>query len=102
MKLKVREGAAITLDTKETGHQRDNQIVWTFGLESPTIRIASQSRKEQKTDYVKQFRDRLQLDVQTGCLTIIELTIADSGNYQFQTFGSKISSLNFHLTVYSE
>lgn len=101
LKLKAKEGTAITLDIRGNGHQREDQKLWTFGSDSPNIRIASWSGKELKTDYAEQFRDRLQLDNQTGSLTITDLTVTDSGVYQFQTFGSKILSLNFLLTVYS-
>lgn len=102
MKLKAREGGDITLNTGENGHQRDDQVVWSFGPDSPNMRLASQNRKGTKADYAERFRDRLQLDGQTGSLTISDLNIRDSGVYQFQTIGDRISSQSFHLTVYGE
>ncbi|XP_076026830.1 CD48 antigen-like [Genypterus blacodes] len=100
-KLKAREGRDVTLDTRENGHQRDDHVVWSFGPHSPNMRLASRSSKGLKMDFIERFRDRLQLDSQTGSLTITDLNISDSGVYQFQTIGNKIISQSFHLAVYS-
>uniref|UniRef100_A0A3P9QEZ0 SLAM family member 9-like n=1 Tax=Poecilia reticulata TaxID=8081 RepID=A0A3P9QEZ0_POERE len=82
--------------------QHNARVVWTFGVESPNIRIASVKQgKEVKHDYEEKFRARLLLDSLTGALTISQLETSDSGVYQFQSISSKILSRDFHLTVYS-
>lgn len=99
--VKARERTNITLQPVESQHNA--RVVWTFGVESPNIRIASvKLNKEVKCDYEEKFRDRLLLDSHTGALTISQLEVSDSGVYQFQSISSKILSRDFHLTVYSE
>uniref|UniRef100_A0A667ZZT0 Ig-like domain-containing protein n=1 Tax=Myripristis murdjan TaxID=586833 RepID=A0A667ZZT0_9TELE len=85
----------------DTNHQKDSHIVWLFGRDKPTMRIASLNDGEVKTDYVDSFRDRLQLDSLNGSLTITDLRISDCGIYLGQIINTKISSHTFHLTVYS-
>ncbi|PWA30766.1 hypothetical protein CCH79_00009242, partial [Gambusia affinis] len=98
--VKARERTNITLQPVESQHNA--RVVWTFGVESPNIRIASvKLNKEVKCDYEEKFRDRLLLDSHTGALTISQLEVSDSGVYQFQSISSKILSRDFHLTVYS-
>ncbi|XP_027872123.1 hepatocyte cell adhesion molecule-like isoform X1 [Xiphophorus couchianus] len=98
--VKARARTNITLQPVESPHNA--RVVWTFGVESPNIRIASvKLNKEVKCDYEEKFRDRLLLDSNTGALTISQLEMSDSGVYQFQSISSKILSRDFHLTVYS-
>ncbi|XP_008417302.1 SLAM family member 9-like [Poecilia reticulata] len=98
--VKARERTNVTLQPVESQHNA--RVVWTFGVESPNIRIASVKQgKEVKHDYEEKFRARLLLDSLTGALTISQLETSDSGVYQFQSISSKILSRDFHLTVYS-
>ncbi|XP_035516523.1 hepatocyte cell adhesion molecule-like [Morone saxatilis] len=99
--VKAREGAFVTLKTGETTRHSNAQVVWTFGPEEPNVRIAYAKEREVKDDYDEHFRDRLQLDEQTGSLTITQLRINDSGVYMFQSISNNILSQRFHLKVYS-
>uniref|UniRef100_A0A3B3V8E5 Ig-like domain-containing protein n=1 Tax=Poecilia latipinna TaxID=48699 RepID=A0A3B3V8E5_9TELE len=96
----MQERTNVTLQPVESQHNA--RVVWTFGVESPNIRIASANlRKEVKCDYEEKFRARLLLDSLTGALTVSQLETSDSGVYQFQSISSKILSRDFHLTVYT-
>lgn len=96
---KARERTNVTLQTVE--NQQNAHVVWTFGAESPNIRIATIKSEEVKSDYEERFRDRLLLDSHTGALTITDVKTSDSGIYQFQSIGKKVLIREFHLTVYS-
>ncbi|XP_030643696.1 uncharacterized protein LOC115823811 [Chanos chanos] len=97
----VREGETVTLHTGFTGLQRDVQIQWFYGPVDPDTIIAQILRGEIITDYSDRFRDRLQLDKQTGSLTIRSISITDSGVYKVQIIRGKLSEKKFRVTVYA-
>ncbi|KAL0199143.1 hypothetical protein M9458_007683, partial [Cirrhinus mrigala] len=75
----------ITLDTGVSELQRDDQILWRFGSEDTII-----AKRDGDTNKISndaddgRFRDRLQMDDQTGSLTITNAKITDSGVYHLQ------------------
>ncbi|XP_030643688.1 hepatocyte cell adhesion molecule-like [Chanos chanos] len=97
------EGETVTLHTGFTGLQRDVQIQWFYGPVDANIIIAQSQvlRGEIITDYNDRFRDRLQLDRQTGSLTIRNINITDSGVYKLQIISGEISEKRFSFTVYA-
>lgn len=96
------EEATVTLEAKETTHQNNAQVVWIYGPEQPTIRIATLKYRTFRSDYAEHFRDRLQLDHQTRALTIHRLRVSDSGVYMCQSIGARVLSQLIHLVVYSK
>ncbi|XP_058617516.1 uncharacterized protein LOC131530980 [Onychostoma macrolepis] len=94
--VSVTEGDSVTLNSDDTEIQRDDLIMWTFGL----VLIAKIKGKNNKREfYDERFRDRLQLD-QTGSLSITNTRTTDSGLYKV-TSSRRESPLNtFNLTVY--
>lgn len=90
--LTGREGQSVTLNTGCPVLQSNAQILWSFG---PAVIVNSQVLKE------KIIRGHLQLDRETACLTIRNLTTNNSGVYQLQIIsGQHISSQHFNLTVF--
>ena len=81
----AREGATVTLQTRESGSHSNIQIVWTFGTENPNMRIAIVKSREVRSEYDERFRGRLQLDSRSGALTITKLRFSDSGVYMWQS-----------------
>uniref|UniRef100_A0A668UWR6 Ig-like domain-containing protein n=1 Tax=Oreochromis aureus TaxID=47969 RepID=A0A668UWR6_OREAU len=77
-----------------------DHIIWTFGAENPNMLLATIKKREVKSDYDESFRDRLQLNSQTGALTITQLSVLDSGIYKWQAISDTISWKQFNLTVY--
>uniref|UniRef100_A0A8C7P9H9 Immunoglobulin domain-containing protein n=1 Tax=Oncorhynchus mykiss TaxID=8022 RepID=A0A8C7P9H9_ONCMY len=85
--LTGRERQSVTLHTGLTGLQAD-KIFWFFG--------------ENITEFKGRFREKLQLDRETGSLTIRNLTLNNSGVYQLDFFNTHKTSQRFYLTVYGE
>uniref|UniRef100_A0A8C7MHK2 Ig-like domain-containing protein n=1 Tax=Oncorhynchus kisutch TaxID=8019 RepID=A0A8C7MHK2_ONCKI len=72
-------------------------ILWAYGPVSPEKRIAQLSIGVNRTYYSEKFRDRLQMDTQTG-----SLTINDCGLNKLHVISEEISFQSFNLNVYSE
>uniref|UniRef100_A0A8C1T3M1 Uncharacterized protein n=1 Tax=Cyprinus carpio TaxID=7962 RepID=A0A8C1T3M1_CYPCA len=93
----------LLLQTGVTEIQKADLITWTFGPEN--TRIAQINRLINKISYYDvldgRFRDRLQLDHQTGSLTITNITTEHTGLYGFlQIIGGKqVTPKKFSVTV---
>ncbi|XP_059425045.1 uncharacterized protein LOC132159516 isoform X5 [Carassius carassius] len=88
----VMEGDSVTLHTDLTDLHKYERIVWIFG--PGRTRIAQINTVVNKISVYNdvldgKFRDRLQLDDQTGSLTITDTKTEDSGLYELQTIGGK-------------
>uniref|UniRef100_A0A672N6R5 Ig-like domain-containing protein n=1 Tax=Sinocyclocheilus grahami TaxID=75366 RepID=A0A672N6R5_SINGR len=101
--VSVTEGDYVTLKTNVTEVQQADDILWKFGLEKSVI---AKIKKQQQifstfngTD--GRFRDRLKLDIQTGFLTITNITTKHAGLYELDITGEKLSSKTFSVSVYA-
>ncbi|XP_029605893.1 hepatocyte cell adhesion molecule-like [Salmo trutta] len=101
--LTQREGQSVTLHTGLTGLHVDDKIFWFFGPDIPNTSIVESQviRGEIITEFKGRFPDRLQLDRETGSLTIRNLTLNNSGVYQLDIFNTHKTSQRFYLTVYA-
>ncbi|XP_018937348.2 uncharacterized protein LOC109064771 [Cyprinus carpio] len=97
--MSVSEGNSITLNTGATKIQRDNEVLWMFGPQDTVI--AQIYKKAGNISYTddERFRDKLQLDHQTGDLTISDIRIPISGDYQMKITGSKAKNKRFKVIV---
>ncbi len=99
--VSVMEGDTVTLQTNVTNIPKQNirYIQWMFGPEKTFIVIRF-NRGAPDIDYfnAERFRDRLQMDSQTGSLTIRNIRTTDSGLYQLQMI--KYIPIYFNITVY--
>ncbi len=99
--VSVMEGDTVTLQTNVTNIPKQNirYIQWMFGPENTFIVIRF-NRGAPDIDYfnAERFRDRLQMDSQTGSLTIRNIRTTDSGLYQLQMI--KYIPIYFNITVY--
>ncbi|XP_051977647.1 SLAM family member 5-like [Xyrauchen texanus] len=100
----VLEGDSVTLHTNITEVQRDYQILWRFGPRN--TRIAEIFKRDQinfisvSNDEI--FRDKLQLNNQTGSLTIKNIRITHTGLYQVEIINDGGTSYKrFSVTVYA-
>ncbi|XP_067252585.1 SLAM family member 5-like [Chanodichthys erythropterus] len=94
------EGDSVTLNTDVTELQRNDQILWTFGPRE--TRIAEIHRQNIYMDESNRiFGHRLQMDSQTGSLTIRNIRSEHSGLYKLQIISDR-ETLNkkFNVTVY--
>ncbi|KAI4884353.1 hypothetical protein NFI96_005158, partial [Prochilodus magdalenae] len=92
------EGATVTLRTDLTGIKSDETIRWMFG--ATDTRIAQLLSGNTFTDYDERFKNRLQLDTQTGSLTISNIRTSDSGPYKVLISSDKVINKHFNVTVY--
>ncbi|XP_073700104.1 uncharacterized protein [Garra rufa] len=100
--VSVMEGDLITLNSGLTETQTDDQIIWTFGQNNLLIaKLSGASGKKYYEVLGGRFRDRLNLDRQTGSLAITNTRTTDSGLYQITISGISETRYRFHITVYA-
>ncbi len=99
----VKEGESVTLDPGVMKNPND-LMMWHFN-DLCIAEISEEPRKMctdiQCKDGDERFRDRLKLDQQTGCLTIMNTRTTDSGDYKLQINISSSFSIirSFSVTV---
>nr|XP_055072995.1 CD48 antigen-like [Misgurnus anguillicaudatus] len=100
----VMEGDNLTLNTHLTEILSLDVIVWRFGpLKSTIAKINRGINIVSVFDDVLdgRFRDRLQLNDQTGDLTITNITTQHTGDYNVIITSEQTSSHRFSVTVYA-
>jgi len=100
----VTEGDSVTLHIC-VEKKEEEMLKWYFN-ESRIAQINGDLSKictdVQCKDGDERFRDRLKLDHQTGSLTIMNIRITDSGEYQLKNSSSKNSEKIFSVSVHGE
>ncbi|XP_016115198.1 uncharacterized protein [Sinocyclocheilus grahami] len=100
--VSVMEGDSITLYTYITTTQQE-EMLWYFNDTRIAVITGDLSRictDVQCNNGTERFRDRLNLENQTGSLTIKNINTADTGVYQLKIFSSSsISEKTFSVTV---
>nr|XP_055072999.1 SLAM family member 5-like [Misgurnus anguillicaudatus] len=100
----VMEGDSLTLHSNITEIKSDDQIVWSFG---PQKSLIAKINREANIISINadvldgRFIDRLQINDQTGDLTITNITTQHTGLYQINIISKKTSSHRFNVTVYA-
>ncbi|XDV23389.1 hypothetical protein PO909_027976 [Leuciscus waleckii] len=100
--VSVMEGDSVTLHTDLTELLNDDTILWLFG---PKHSLISQiKRKGDLTSFSftsedVRFRGRLQVDENTGSLTIRNTRITHSGQYKLSISREKTTTKIFNVTV---
>ncbi|XP_051763474.1 SLAM family member 5-like [Ctenopharyngodon idella] len=98
--VSVTEGDSVTLNT-DIKVQKDDLILWNFGLREARIAEIYKQTTDIQNSY-ETFGDRLQMDSQTGSLTIRNIRTDHSGLYKLQIGRSKETSYRrFNVTVYA-
>ncbi|XP_047671873.1 CD48 antigen-like isoform X2 [Tachysurus fulvidraco] len=101
--LQELEGTTITLNPGITGIQSNAQILWRYGpeKEDKTILNSYMHGGVIFTNISEGFKERLQLDRNSGALTIRNISRTDSGVYTFHTLNGRVSSRTFSVSVYA-
>ncbi|KAA0712567.1 hypothetical protein E1301_Tti023262 [Triplophysa tibetana] len=100
------EGDSVTLHINTAEIQRDDLIM--CGYQSSLKTFLVRINREDNTvsvnadDHDGMFRDRLQVDDQTGDLTITNITTQHSGLYQLIISGKEKNFNGFKVTVYEQ
>uniref|UniRef100_A0A9J7XBY9 Ig-like domain-containing protein n=1 Tax=Cyprinus carpio carpio TaxID=630221 RepID=A0A9J7XBY9_CYPCA len=99
--LSVMEGDSVTLNT-DVNVQRDDQILWMFKVNNSFTRIAEIHRQKIYIgDSTVAFRKRVQMDRQTGSMTIRNIRTEHSGLYKLQIIKDEVTSKSFSVAVYA-
>ncbi|KTG45358.1 hypothetical protein cypCar_00037072 [Cyprinus carpio] len=100
MSMSVMEGDSVSLNTGVTEVQNYHLIQWMFGeIKIAEINRLSQSSSIYGTDDDKTLKNRLNLDPQSGSLTITHTRTTDSGLYQLILTSGETRSKSFRVTV---
>ncbi|XP_051763417.1 SLAM family member 5 isoform X7 [Ctenopharyngodon idella] len=101
--ISVMEGDSVTLNTDVTEILRDDLILWTSRLNSSDTVIAEINKQIISVYYSKEnnerFRDRLQIDEQTGSLTITNINKSHSGLYKVLIRKEDVKQRSFNIAV---
>ncbi|XP_065100534.2 uncharacterized protein [Paramisgurnus dabryanus] len=102
--VSVMEGDSVTLYTNVTDIQKDDHIMWIYGSQATTI---AQFFKQANLSFIYddvndgRFRAILQLNNQTGSLTITNVRLTHNGLYKLQIINSRGTSYKrFNVAVY--
>ncbi|XP_073717723.1 uncharacterized protein [Misgurnus anguillicaudatus] len=100
--VSVIEGGSVTLYTDITETHREDLIEWRFGDQQDLIaRINKEANAVSIYDDVLngRFRHRLQLNDQTGDLTITNITTQHTGLYTLDIFSRETTKKTFNISV---
>ncbi|XP_067271125.1 CD48 antigen-like [Pseudorasbora parva] len=98
--VSVTEGDSVTLNSDHVKVQTDDQILWMFGPQDTRIAdIHSQNIKIYDSNTA--FEKRLQMDSQTGSLTIRNIRSEHTGLYKLQIISRGTSYKRFNVNVYA-
>ncbi|XDV23377.1 hypothetical protein PO909_027970 [Leuciscus waleckii] len=95
--VSVKEGDSVTLNTCLNQIQKSNKILWMF--ENAVIANIKDQKLSTGDGPDGRFRDRLELDFESGSLTIRNTRTNHSGLYQVDMFSTSKSSKKFNVTV---
>ncbi|XP_026115409.1 uncharacterized protein LOC113093992 [Carassius auratus] len=99
--ISVKTGDSVVLHTGVCEINREKQILWLFGAEDPDTLIAEIYKLSISIyDTYEGLKDRLQMDQQTGSLTIRNITTSHSGLYTAQIMNSMTTFKRFSVMVY--
>ncbi|XP_073717877.1 SLAM family member 5-like [Misgurnus anguillicaudatus] len=102
--VSVMEGDSLTLHTHITEIQTDHQIQWWFKTRIATINRAADETSINDDVLDGRFIDRLQLNNQTGDLTITNITAQHSGLYELTIIIMRkgtVTTNKFNVTAYA-
>ncbi|XP_073669671.1 uncharacterized protein [Paramisgurnus dabryanus] len=101
--VSVYEGDSVTLHNDLTDSQTDDLIDWRFGDQQDLIakiNRADNNLLRINADVLDgRFRERLQVNDQTGDLTITNITTQHTGDYQLYINGETITRKTFNINV---
>ncbi|XP_052394930.1 SLAM family member 5 isoform X2 [Carassius gibelio] len=97
--VSVMEGDSVTLNA-DVNLQKDDQILWMFKVNNTTTLIADR-QKIYIGNRTVTFRNRLQMDSQTGSMTIRNIRTEHSGLYKLQIIQDDVTYKSFIVAVYA-
>ncbi|XP_077081785.1 uncharacterized protein LOC143735477 isoform X2 [Siphateles boraxobius] len=95
----VMEEDSVTLNTNVTEIKREDTILWKFGDDNSIIANMNEAAGIFSTKEDERFGDRLELDKQTGSLTIRNIRTEHTGLYQLKIKSTTETTKRFSVTV---
>ncbi|XP_057184312.1 uncharacterized protein LOC130550829 isoform X2 [Triplophysa rosa] len=96
--VSVMEGDSVTLHTELTELQRDDVIEWVIGNKQDVIfKFDRETNKVFSNGTDGRFRDRLQVDDQTGDLTIVNVRSEHTGLYKLEIHSRGVTTKIFNV-----
>ncbi len=96
-------GDSVVLHTGVREINREKQILWLFGPKKADTLIAEIYKLSISIyDSYEGIKDRLQMDQQTGSLTVRNITTSHSGHYTAQIMNAMTTFKRFSVMVYGE
>ncbi|XP_067272601.1 SLAM family member 5-like [Pseudorasbora parva] len=102
--VSVTEGDSVTLNSDLTEVHDGDDILWKYAAKNAFIAKIDREANISSTFYDVpdgRFRDRLEVDAQTGSLTITNISNEHAGDYQLEISGAKLTSKRFRVSVYA-
>lgn len=102
--MSVKEGDSLTLPSNVTEIQRISLLMWMYESQNTIIaKIEGTTQTVSLYDVDDgRFEDRLQLDNQTGYLTIRDIRTKHSGDYYIKIISTETLVNTFSVTVHGE
>ncbi len=101
--ISVMTGDSVVLHTGVREINREKQILWLFGPEKADTLIAEIYKLSVSIyDSYEGLKDSLQMDQQTGSLTVRNITASHSGLYTAQIMNTMTTFKRFSVIVYGE
>ncbi len=101
--ISVMTGDSVVLHTGVREINREKQILWLFGPEKADTLIAEIYKLSVSIyDSYEGLKDSLQMDQQTGSLTVRNITASHSGLYTAQIMNAMTTFKRFSVIVYGE
>ncbi|XP_076875564.1 uncharacterized protein LOC143525446 isoform X2 [Brachyhypopomus gauderio] len=97
--VQVTEGDTVILQFHFTGVENNEVIWWAFGPKES--RIAQLVNYVPSFDKQELFRNRLQLDKQSGYLTIRNISVTHTGVYKVSLLSNEVLTKQFSVIVYA-
>ncbi|XP_067301637.1 uncharacterized protein [Pseudorasbora parva] len=98
----VKEGGFLNLDPGLRDLSGDVQILWTFESGTQSTRVAQMYQGKVYTHYDKRLTGRVQLDRETGILTITAIRTDESGLYKAVIIvNKKVTVQKYKVDVYA-
>ncbi|XP_048038544.1 SLAM family member 6-like [Megalobrama amblycephala] len=97
--VSVKEGDSVTLHTNSKYIEKETEITWRFGSNEILIAEVIENNGHIYDCDGLPFKDRLQLDSQTGDLTVRNTIKSDSGIFKLQINNISENCWNFNVTV---
>ncbi|XP_057182192.1 natural killer cell receptor 2B4-like isoform X1 [Triplophysa rosa] len=100
--ISVTEGHSVTLHINITELHTDEDVEWTFGVQSPDEIIATIYKDNMTSSSINErLKNHVEIDAQTGSLIITNITTQHTGLYQVTITNAKLVNFIYRVIVHA-